>query len=56
MDQKNPNLSDDQKAVLFDKATEVPFTGKFLHNKEKGMYTCANCGTPDPGSACEIDN
>lgn len=40
----NPDLTPEQKSVLFDKATEAPFTGKFLHNAESGMYTCANCG------------
>lgn len=44
MKQHNPQLSDDQKAVLFDKATEAPFTGAFLYNKDQGVYTCANCG------------
>ena len=42
---KNETLSDEQKKVLFDGATEAPFTGKLLHNKEQGTYTCANCGT-----------
>lgn len=42
--QINPKLSDEQKAVLLNRGTEQPFTGKFLHNKEGGMYTCANCG------------
>ncbi len=41
---KNPNLTHDQLAVLFDKATEPPFTGALLANKEAGNYTCANCG------------
>jgi peptide-methionine (R)-S-oxide reductase len=41
--QINPNLTEEQKEVLFDKATETPFTGQFLENKEAGMYTCANC-------------
>lgn len=42
----NPNLTDDQKAVLFDKATEAPFSGTFLYNKDEGVYTCANCEEP----------
>ncbi|HSX45235.1 MAG TPA: peptide-methionine (R)-S-oxide reductase MsrB [Candidatus Saccharimonadales bacterium] len=42
--QLNTDLTDEQKRVLFDKATEQPFTGKFLHNKDNGMYTCINCG------------
>lgn len=44
MKQKNPNLTQDQRAVLFDKATEAPFSGAFLYNKDSGDYTCANCG------------
>lgn len=40
----NPNLTNEQKEILFKKGTEVPFTGKFLNHNEKGMYTCANCG------------
>jgi peptide-methionine (R)-S-oxide reductase len=42
---KNPNLSLEQQKVLFDKATETPFTGALLNNKDDGDYTCANCGT-----------
>lgn len=54
----NRKLTADQKQVLFEKGTEAPFTGQFLHNKENGMYVCVNCGTQlfhsetkfDPGS------
>lgn len=42
---KNPNLTHDQLAVLFDKATEAPFSGALLANKAEGDYLCANCGT-----------
>lgn len=37
-------LSPEQYMVLRQKGTEPPFTGKLLHNKEKGTYTCAACG------------
>ncbi len=37
-------LTPEQYAVLRQKATEAPFTGKFLHNKDEGIYTCGACG------------
>ena len=40
----NQNLSKKQFCVLREKSTEQPFTGKFLYNKEKGVYRCAGCG------------
>ena len=40
----NPNLTEAQRNVLFNKATEAPFSGEYVHNKDSGMYTCANCG------------
>jgi peptide-methionine (R)-S-oxide reductase len=36
-------LTKDQYSVLREKGTEMPFTGKLLHNKADGMYTCAAC-------------
>ncbi len=41
--QQNPNLTEDQKKVLFEKATEAPFTGTLLQNNKSGGYACANC-------------
>src|SRR5713226_8848126 len=42
--------------VLRRKATERPFTGKYLHNKEKGMYVCAGCGAPLFSSDTKYDS
>lgn len=41
----NPDLTYDQKEVLFNRGTEAPGTGKFLNHTEAGVYTCANCGS-----------
>lgn len=39
-----PDLTDEQRAVLFDRATEAPFSGALLGESRDGNYTCANCG------------
>lgn len=41
---RNKNLTAEQQEVLFERATEAPFSGALLYHKEKGDYTCANCG------------
>jgi methionine-R-sulfoxide reductase len=43
MHQKFNKLSKEQYDVLRNKSTEKPFTGKYLYNKEKGVYICAYC-------------
>ncbi|MQB01188.1 MAG: peptide-methionine (R)-S-oxide reductase MsrB [Actinobacteria bacterium] len=37
-------LPADRYAVLREKATEPPFTGKYTYSKEDGMYRCGACG------------
>ena len=37
-------LTPEQYHVLRKKGTEPAGTGKLLHNKETGMYTCSGCG------------
>lgn len=49
-------LTDEQKGILFNKGTEAPFSGKYLHNKENGMYTCANCGAELFSSKTKFDS
>jgi peptide-methionine (R)-S-oxide reductase len=37
-------LTPEQYAVLREKGTEAPFTGKLLNEKREGMFRCAACG------------
>lgn len=37
-------LSPEQYRVLRKKGTEPPFTGKYVHSKDAGMYQCGACG------------
>jgi len=37
-------LAPDAYAVLRKGATEPPFTGRYVHNHEDGMYRCGGCG------------
>lgn len=49
-------LSPEEYRVLREKATEAPGTGRFLHNDEMGMYTCAGCGHALFSSATKFDS
>jgi len=37
-------LTPEQYEVLRHKGTEPPFTGRYVHSKEDGIYRCAGCG------------
>jgi peptide-methionine (R)-S-oxide reductase len=44
-DEWKAKLTPEQYHVLREKGTEAPGTGKLLHNKKSGSYTCAACGS-----------
>ena len=53
---RNPNLTEEEKNVLFNGETEAPFTGEYVHTKDKGMYVCKNCGAELFSSDAKFDS
>src|SRR5690554_1533246 len=39
-------LTPEEKRVIINKGTEVPFTGEYLHNEAAGLYLCKLCDAP----------
>ncbi|MFM8269217.1 MAG: peptide-methionine (R)-S-oxide reductase MsrB [Pseudomonadota bacterium] len=46
MDDWKKKLTPEQYEVCRNGATERPFTGKYYHHKEPGIYHCACCNLP----------
>ena len=44
MTKKNPNLTSEQKLVMFEDGTEAPDTSELNNEKREGAYHCAGCG------------
>ena len=44
MKKNNPNLTDEQKLILFDEGTEPPGSSELNNEKREGSYLCVNCG------------
>ena len=40
----NPNLTAEQKLVLFEDGTEMPNTSELNKEKREGSFYCVNCG------------
>lgn len=55
-DEWKQKLTPEQYAVLREKGTEVPFTGKLLHETRDGSYVCAACGNPLFASGAKFDS
>lgn len=49
-------LTPEQYRVCHQKGTEPPFSGAYLHNKEKGIYECVNCGAELFNSETKFDS
>jgi peptide-methionine (R)-S-oxide reductase len=49
-------LTPEQYEVLRRKGTEPPFTGKYVHSKDDGMYVCGACGAPLFSSDAKFDS
>lgn len=49
-------LTPEQYAILREKGTEAPFSGKLLHEKRDGIYRCAACSAPLFASVTKFDS
>lgn len=49
-------LTPEEYAVLREKATEAPFSGKLLHDDRDGMYKCKVCGQKLFSSDAKFDS
>lgn len=50
------HLTPEQYHVTREQGTEVPFTGKYVHEKTDGMYTCVACGSELFSSSAKFDS
>lgn len=46
MKPKYNELTDQQKSVILNKATDRPFTGDYYLKNDKGVYICRQCNNP----------
>nr|WP_319397799.1 methionine-R-sulfoxide reductase [uncultured Carboxylicivirga sp.] len=51
----NPLTLEEQRVIIH-KGTELPYTGKYTDNKEKGTYVCKQCNAPLYKSGDKFDS
>lgn len=49
-------LSEEEYKVVVEKGTEMPFTGKYLHNDKHGIYNCLVCDSELFSSDTKFDS
>nr|WP_320119964.1 methionine-R-sulfoxide reductase [uncultured Marinifilum sp.] len=54
--EKYNTLSEAEKRVIINKGTEYPGTGKYLNNKQAGVYTCKQCNAKLYNSEDKFDS
>ena len=52
----NPNLTEEQKKIMFNESTERPFSSDLNYEKRKGFFHCANCGAKLFSSESKFDS
>lgn len=52
----NPNLTPEQRKIMFENGTEPPFKNKYWNNHEEGTYFCANDHNPIFKSDAKFDS
>jgi peptide-methionine (R)-S-oxide reductase len=55
-EQWREELTPEQYAILRRKGTEAPFTGKYVHTKDDGVYRCGACGAELFASGTKFDS
>jgi peptide-methionine (R)-S-oxide reductase len=49
-------VGDEAYRVLREKGTEAPYSGEYVHAKDKGMYRCKVCGAELFSSEAKVDS
>ena len=52
----NPDLSDEQKNIMFNESTERPYSSFLNNEKREGFFHCANCGAKLFASNAKFDS